>query len=114
MEKIRKFILVFIMVCSVYSVQVQCDNIPELVSVKRQAGKVFESVVVDPTRCDYCLNCAPLKGDEVDDSIELLELRRLADPAKHKSLVWPDLEFWNDTLYCASARESAMASRGMT
>ena len=89
------------MVCSVYSVQVQCDNIPELVSVKRQAGKVFESVVVDPTRCDYCLNCAPLKGDEVDDSIELLELRRLADPAKHKSLVWPDLEFWNDTLYCA-------------
>ena len=45
-----------------------------------QVGEVLESVVIDPTRCDFCEHCAPLKGDEVDDSVELIELRRMANP----------------------------------
>ena len=69
--------------------------------VSGQVGKVFESVVIDPTGCDYCKHCAPLKGDEVDQSIELLELRRIANPEPHQSLTFTDLELWNGKLVCA-------------
>ena len=69
-------------------------------NVYGKVGDVFESVIIDPARCDYCTHCAPLKGDKVDDSVELLELRRIANPEPHQSLVFTDLEIWNDKLYC--------------
>ena len=61
-----------------------------------QSGSVFESVLIDPTRYDYVCKdangmpyCAPLKGNEVDGSIELLEPHRIANPEPHQSNVVP-------------------------
>ena len=63
---------------------------------------VRDSVVIDPTECKFCTHCAPLKDDAVDDSVQLVELRRIWRPQPDdplKSLTFTDLQRWNDRFY---------------
>jgi len=58
--------------------------------------------VVVPAGCKFCRHCAPLEGEAADDSVKLVELRRIWRPAAddpRKSLTFTDLTRWKDRFY---------------
>ena len=60
------------------------------------------SVLIHPTECKFCDHCRPLEGDSADETVELIELRRIWRPRPDdplKSLTFTDLLRWNDKFY---------------